>query len=228
MSDAPIPARPWRALAADYDGTLARGGTVPEPVLTALARVRAAGARLVLVTGRRLDDLARVFPALDRVDVVVAENGALLYDPTTRAERVLAAPPPSSLLAALEARRVPFARGRVIVATDETAEARLRAAIEALRLDLRIIRNKGAVMVLPAGVDKGTGARAALEGLGVAPADTIAVGDGENDEALLRACGLRVAVADAVPELRAIAQRVTRESGPAGVVELVASWLAAS
>jgi hypothetical protein len=71
------------ALACDYDGTLARHGRVEASTIAALERVRASGRKLLLVTGRQLDDLRSVFVEVDLFDSVVAENGALLYDPRT-------------------------------------------------------------------------------------------------------------------------------------------------
>ena len=108
----------YLALACDYDGTLASGGRVDGSVLQALERVRASGRRLILVTGRELPDLQRVFPRLDLFDLVVAENGALLYDPASREETPLAEPPPPQFAEELARRGVnPLSRGRVIVAT---------------------------------------------------------------------------------------------------------------
>src|SRR5260370_38674762 len=72
---------PAIALACDYDETLASGGQVAPPVLEALARFRASGGRFILVTGRELEDLAKVAPELTSFDFVVAENGAVLYRP---------------------------------------------------------------------------------------------------------------------------------------------------
>ena len=83
------------ALACDYDGTLALAGRVDEPTLDALARLKASGRRLILVTGRQLDDLQQTFPHLDLFDRVLAENGALLFRPAARESRLLAAPPPA-------------------------------------------------------------------------------------------------------------------------------------
>ena len=72
-------------LACDYDGTIAPGGVVSPDTRAALARVRQSGRRLVLVTGRMLDELRAVCPDLDAMfDAVVAENGALLYRPFDR------------------------------------------------------------------------------------------------------------------------------------------------
>ena len=74
----------YLALACDYDGTIALDGVVDAPTLAALERLRASGRKLLLVTGRELDDLCRVFPHITLFDLVVAENGALVYWPATR------------------------------------------------------------------------------------------------------------------------------------------------
>ena len=47
----------YLALACDYDGTLAQHGRVDETTLAALEKFRASGRRLLLVTGRELEDL---------------------------------------------------------------------------------------------------------------------------------------------------------------------------
>jgi HAD superfamily hydrolase (TIGR01484 family) len=71
------------ALASDYDGTIAADGKVDQFTLDALAQVKSAGKRLLLVTGRELASLKSAFGALDLFDIVVAENGAVLYFPKT-------------------------------------------------------------------------------------------------------------------------------------------------
>ena len=71
----------YLALASDYDGTLASDGRVDDITVAALERVRATDRKLILVSGRILADLKRVLPRIDLFDVVVAENGAVLYQP---------------------------------------------------------------------------------------------------------------------------------------------------
>ncbi len=212
----------YAALATDYDGTIAHDGVVDPPTIAALERLRASGRRLVLVTGRELPDLARVMPRLDLFDRVVAENGALLYRPETRAERLLAEPPPPALVERLRAAGiVPLSVGRVIVATWEPNEARVLAAIHALGLEWQITFNKGAVMVLPAGISKQSGLRAALAELEIGPLNCAGVGDAENDLAMLDLCGAKVAVANALPSVRETADLVTQGARGEGVAELV-------
>jgi len=214
------------ALATDYDGTIAHNGDVDEPTLAALERLRGASRRLVLVTGRELDDLIRVMPRLDLFDMVVAENGAVLYRPATKEERMLALPPPPEFAEQLRAAGVsPLSVGRVIVASWEPNEAQVLATIREMGLELQIIFNKGAVMVLPAGVNKESGLRAALEELEISPRNVVAVGDAENDFAFLNLCGMPVAVANALPRLKNAAALVTEGERGEGVAELVDRWL---
>src|SRR5262245_17841281 len=58
----------YLVLSSDYDGTLALHGTVATATIAALERFRASGRKLVMVTGRELDDLRRVFPRYDLFD----------------------------------------------------------------------------------------------------------------------------------------------------------------
>ena len=64
-------------LALDYDGTLTRDDRLKSIMIDSIAAARRLGNTVMLVTGRRLDDLRRVAGGLRFVDCVVAENGAL-------------------------------------------------------------------------------------------------------------------------------------------------------
>jgi len=214
-------------LATDYDGTLATDGKVDDATIAALTRLRESGRRLVLVTGRDLDDLLRVFPRIDLCDRVVAENGALLYRPATHEELALAERPPESFVALLRERGVDdVAVGRVIVATWEPHDMAVRESIRDLGLDLQVILNKGAVMVLPSGVNKASGLAAALAELGISPSSAVGVGDAENDHALLAACGCGAAVSNALPMLKQHADIVMDLPRGAGVAALIDRMIA--
>jgi len=116
-------------LATDYDGTLAHDGIVEPDTVQSLVRLKRSGRKVVLVTGRELPDLVRTFPRLDLFDRVVAENGALLFDPATKRETPLGPEPPPEFVALLERKGVsPLSVGRSIVATwepNETAVSRV-------------------------------------------------------------------------------------------------------
>jgi hydroxymethylpyrimidine pyrophosphatase-like HAD family hydrolase len=211
----------YEALAPDYDGTLAHDGVVDDATLDALRRARAAGIRLIMVTGRELTDLARTFPHLGLFDQVVVENGAVVYDPASDSVTTLAAAPPPRLLAVLAAQHVPVSVGHSIVATVEPYEHQVLTAIHDLGLEWHVIFNKGSVMALPADITKATGLLRALHTLGISPEKTVGVGDAENDQAFLRACGLAVAVDNALPAVKEMAHFVTAGARGAGVAELV-------
>jgi HAD superfamily hydrolase (TIGR01484 family) len=208
------------ALATDYDGTLARHGRVDAATVEALREVRRSGRKLILVTGRDLPDLERVFPELQLFDLVVAENGALLFTPATKEEIALAEPPSPAFVRRLEELKVsPLAVGRTIVATWEPNQTAVLQAIHELALELHIIFNKGAVMVLPSNVNKAWGLKRALKRLCLSPHNVVGIGDAENDQAFLRACGCAVAVENALPSVKAKSDLVVADHG-AGVIEL--------
>ncbi|HWE24681.1 MAG TPA: HAD-IIB family hydrolase [Myxococcales bacterium] len=213
------------ALATDYDETLADHGTVVPGTEQALERLRASGRKVLLVTGRDLDDLLQVFPRVDLFDAVVAENGALLYLPDRKQERRLADPPPPEFALALGRQGVPITTGRVIVATRVPHETTVLEEIKREGLELQVIFNKGAVMVLPGGVNKGTGLRHALKELRLSPHNTVAVGDAENDHVFLGEAELGAAVANALPTLKERADLVLRHPAHRGVEELIAQLL---
>ena len=217
----------YRALATDYDGTIAHHGTVTAETAASLDALRHSGRKLLLVTGRELPDLQRVCPMLDLFDRCVVENGAVIYTPSTGRVRVLCEPPPKVLVDTLQARGVtPISVGHVIVATWEPHEKTVLEVIHDLGLELQVIFNKGAVMILPSGVNKASGLQEALNSLCLSPHNVVGVGDAENDHALLSLSECGVAVANAVPLLKQRADIVTTGRAGEGVSELIAAMIA--
>ena len=205
------------AVAIDYDGTLAEDRQPHERVLAAVQAVRAAGRKVVLVTGRILAELRADFPDVDRhFDAIVAENGAVLYRPG-HDERLLGTPVEAGLEVALRRRGVFVRRGQVILATDAVHGEAVYEELTRLGLDDQLVRNRAALMVLPPGVTKGSGVTAALEELLLSPHVTAGIGDAENDHSLLDACEVGVAVANAIPALKARADLVLDRPDGAGV-----------
>jgi len=209
----------FRAVALDFDGTLADGLVAPA-TLAALTEARARGVRVILVTGRIMSELRAVFPEVDEhVDAVVAENGALLV--TRGGVRVLAAPVGRAVSAALTGRWVAHRSGQVLIAGAAAHEPAALEVVRELGLDCQLIRNRGELMILPAGVTKGSGLLEALGELGLSPHNAIGGGDAENDHSLLDACEVGVAVANAVDALRAHADMVLPLPDGPGVADLL-------
>jgi HAD superfamily hydrolase (TIGR01484 family) len=212
----------YHVLAADYDGTLAHHGRIEDATWEALRRLRDSGRKVVMVTGRQLEELLGLLPEPEVFARIVAENGAVLHVPATKETRALAEPPPPQFVDELKRRGVErVASGHVIVASWEPHQDAILHTIKDLGLELQVIFNKGAVMVLPSGVNKATGLAAALAELGLSAHNTVGVGDAENDHALLLACECGAAVANALPALKSKADVVLARDHGDGVAELI-------
>lgn len=210
----------FRVLAIDFDGTLAEGRAPRRATTEALARARTAGLQVVLVTGRILHELRATWPTVaTSVDCIVAENGAVLA--SGRSYRLLGDPVDHRLDAALAAVGVPFRRGDSLLAASVTDEASVLEQVRSLQLDCQTVANRTELMVVPAGVSKGSGLHRALGHLGLSFHNTVAVGDAENDLALLDHCELAVAVGNAVEPLKARADVVLDEPDGEGVVRFL-------
>src|SRR5262249_24569529 len=158
----------------------------------------------------------------DAFDRVVAGHRAVLYRPDRKEQKLLTEPPVERLVAALRTRGVsPLSIGQGIVSTWQPNETIVLDVIRDLGLELQVVFNKGAVMVLPSGVNKATGAAVALGELALSPHNCVGVGDAENDHAFLRACEASVVVANALPTLKESADLVTSMANGDGVAELV-------
>jgi hydroxymethylpyrimidine pyrophosphatase-like HAD family hydrolase len=212
----------YLVLACDFDGTLARDGEVRDETLAALHRLRDSGRKLILATGREIENLLGVFPAIDLFDRVVAENGGVLYRPASREHKTLGEAAPAEFVEALRARGIsPLSVGHCIVSTWQPHEGVVLETIRDLGLELQVIFNKGAVMVLPSGINKATGLDTALLELGLSPHNCVGVGDAENDHAFIRLCECGVAVANALPLVQERADWVTPAKNGDGVAELI-------
>jgi len=216
----------FAAVAIDYDGTLAREGLVDAPTIAALEQVVASGRKFILVTGRMLRELLPLFPQATLCARIVAENGAVLYRPATRDQRLLTDSASTLLTNALARRGVPIDVGDSIIATVRPNEVPVMEAIRDLGLEHHVIFNRESVMVLPPGVNKATGLAAALDELQLSAHEVVGIGDSENDHALFQASELAVAVASAVPTLRDAADWVTAHANGAGTTEALLALVA--
>lgn len=207
--------RDLQALAVDFDRTLTDAQLRPAPeAIHALHRARRAGRKIVVVSGRTLAFLEREVG--EAADALVGENGCfLLHAGRTRTLG------PEVDLTVLDTLGIAIERGAVLASADLAHEKQLRDALASAGIDAHLVRNRDRVMALPRGVDKAAGVLAALDALGIPPERAAAAGDGENDLVMLEAVGYAIAVANAVPELKAIADHVTGDEGGVGL----ASWI---
>ena len=140
----------YLVLVTDYDGTIATEGQAETAALQAIERLRMSGRRVMLLTGRRIDDLLAACPRLRLFDYVVAENGAVIYEPRTREQTLLGRPPPARFVKRLrELTENSLEVGKVVVSTSLPHRAAVFETIRQMGLELQLIFNRGAVMVLP-------------------------------------------------------------------------------
>ena len=205
----------FSALALDYDGTIAVDGVFDPAVREAVGEVRRRGIVVVLVTGRRLNDIHAVAGDLTCFDVVVGENGAVLEFPTSGRRVVLGHAPSPGFIQELQRRNIPFSAGESVIEADARWAGPILEVIRALEQPLILAFNRSSLMVLPQAVAKSTGLRHALASLRVSIHNTVGIGDAENDHDLLDACEVGVAVGWGSAALRAVADEVISGAGPA-------------
>ncbi len=211
----------FKVVAVDLDGTIASGVDLSPQAVKAIDRARRDGLTIVLATGRIGAELRAEFPQIvDHFDALVLENGAVVV--IDGQAHALAEPVDRGLDEALATRGVPYRRGEVLVAVDGKHTAAVVEVIGELEMDYQIIRNRSALMVLPAGTTKGTGLAALLAKMSLSPHNTVAVGDAENDLSLLGVAEVGAAVANAVASVRRIADVVLDQPDGAGLAALLA------
>ncbi len=214
-----------KVLVFDFDGTLAENNRIPAQLYAALEQLAASGFSLFLATGRLyqsvdLGDLESFFTG------IIWENGAVLSQRQWGEVYLPFGHVDPQLVSAIEQAGVPLEQGFAIVSTYSAHEETVAQLISSSGIDAVLAHNKGAIMILPPGTAKGAGLERMLEMCGLSVRNAISFGDGENDLSLLQISEGSVTVADGVQSLQAVADLVTSQPGPAGVLEALQTyWL---
>jgi hydroxymethylpyrimidine pyrophosphatase-like HAD family hydrolase len=209
-----------RAIAVDYDGTIATEGILDPAVRESIQKARQRGLVVVLVTGRILSDLRRVAGSLEFVDGIVAENGAVVSLPNGFTTSICQAPPPP-LIAELTRQGIDFRVGRCLVEMDAAVANTAISLIRKLELPLCITFNRSRMMLLPDAMSKSVGLRLLLNILRISPHNAVGIGDAENDHDLLNICEYGVAVEWGSSPLKQQADHVIVGRGPAAVAAYI-------
>lgn len=220
----------YKALVSDYDLTLTSGLHLDAATIVSLRRLKASGRKLVLVTGRTLPWAYGPTGLLTRdqallFDRIVGENGGVMWDPRTDRVTMLGRPPSPEFIKRLrDAGCEPTIGWTSVHVPTEHRELAARIVRE-LGLPLHPIIGTHHDVYQDLWVDKASGMRAALRELKLKPADAVTIGDSRNDIAMLdrrhSGCGMGIAVANALPEAKAVADLVTQGGPGAGVREVV-------
>ncbi|MEZ5383030.1 MAG: Cof-type HAD-IIB family hydrolase [Microthrixaceae bacterium] len=250
-------------MASDLDGTLLTSDRlVTDRTVAAVERVRAAGARFVVVTGRPVRWLTSVVERLGDDEVMIAQNGAVVWHPATN--EVLASHPLeldliTSLVAQLAEddpelgwaveRPLDYARTpnfATLLSDDGVEVAPIEALLDrpltkllarAERFDPRRFEriralvgdaaevshsgNDALIEIAAPGVHKAATLATLATDWGVAAEDVIAFGDQVNDEQMLAWAGRGVAMGNAAPHVRRMADEVTGTNDEGGVARVL-------
>lgn len=194
-----------RCIVSDLDRTLTRPDLRFDPsALDRIRHLRKLGVKVVIATGRRFDEL-EAMGLVHELDGLVAENGAVVCVPRESYFQVVHAGFATVAREALGAWAGEFQWGRVVGSgpRDLGPAASQRLAERSIAHDLEF--NAGDVMILPPGVTKASGAELCLRRMGLDAKDAWAIGDGENDAALLGWAAVGGAPGNAAPRARAAA-----------------------
>ncbi|MDE1853337.1 MAG: HAD hydrolase family protein [Thaumarchaeota archaeon] len=203
------------ALAVDLDGTLTSGGLpLKRRPAKALRALKSSGTKIILATGRCVSEANRLVGE-DLFDAIVAEEGALLA--IGGAKKNSAPAGWNEVRAHLSKHFKPGCEEVILSAGIDT----LSAALNLIPSQAKIELNKDRLMIVPRGVDKGTGLADALSRLHLKGARTACIGDGENDAPMFDVAGVRVALKNSVPALKRRADFVTSGSDGEGTVQAI-------
>lgn len=214
-------------IAVDVDGTLFDGVEVAPEAVDGLRHAHADGHAIIIVTGRRWEELGHVVPTvLELTDRVVCEEGGVLVNVRTGRLTLLAEPVEPQLVTGLQEAGVPgLDIGHVVVGapTGSLADVtRVRDEMGSLRA---IITNKGSIALTPIGCDKASGLRAAVADLDLQHRPILAIGDAANDLPMFGIANIAVGVANADEAVRASGVPVTTASAGLGVAEALRRFL---
>jgi hydroxymethylpyrimidine pyrophosphatase-like HAD family hydrolase len=216
-------------IAVDVDGTLFDGAEVAPQAIEALRAATSDGHTLVIVTGRRWEELGHVVPdVVAMTDRVICEEGGVLVNVGTAELTLLADPAESGLIDALRAAGVPnLDVGHVVIGAPTASLDLVTEVRDRVGSQRRIIINKGSVALAPEGCDKGAGLRAAIADLHLEGLPIIAIGDASNDVAMFNVATIAVGVANSDDAVRASGVQLTRASFGSGVAEALRQHLPA-
>lgn len=208
-------------IAFDLDGTLAQDGQITPQTWDLLRSARLAGMKLILVTGRTLDSFLSEFPFSELCEAIVAENGAVVYFPRRDQIRLPFGKIDTAVIHRLHGLGVPLEHGMAIAATREPHDGSVFKVLQELHASAVVEYNREAVMLLPPGTSKGQGLLYALQEMGYSSHNLLVCGDGENDRSLIQIAEFGVAVANAHPSLRAMADLVLPKPNGEGFNDLL-------
>jgi sucrose-phosphate phosphatase subfamily len=207
------------AIITDFDRTITeKPGIVDEKILKELDSLNKP---LILVTGRTITYVKRLYRKFPVWDCIIAENGSYVYFPSSELIWSFTSDKFEEAKRILKKSKFPANFGKAIISVSKVLETKVREVLEGIVNYIGFRTNVNDVMVLPRGIDKGVSLKLAMEYLGIEPKKTIIIGDGENDIDLFTNPGFKVAVANADERLKLFADEVTEKPSTQGILEVI-------
>jgi HAD superfamily hydrolase (TIGR01484 family) len=198
--------------AADYD----------EELFKELESLKENDIDIFLATGRNINYVKKLCDRFKIWRAVVAENGAMLYMPDSK--KVITIDTEYMKKAREIVKKMDLKGcvvGDVLISIKAKDEEKVREALGELCKNLNFVLNVDEIMILPLNVDKGLGLRMAMQYLNIDMEKTISIGDGENDVDMFLNPGFKIALANAKPKLKKIANQVLTKPSTKGVREVI-------
>ena len=213
-------------IVCDFDRTLTDEDLTPSvEAFAAIRDAKGLGLRFIVVSGRQLDFLLSIEEINQLADAVVAENGAIAYELSTSKKLSPFVKEAKIIKQAFQKSGLRFLQFDIMTSLSISYVSAVKELIAKNKLQADIHFNVDSIMVLPLGVTKASGLSLALDLMGAPKDGIIGFGDGENDLPLFEESDIAVAVANALPEVKAKADIVTTLTGGRGVAEQIRKML---
>lgn len=215
-----------RMIVCDFDRTLTDEALIPSvEAFDAIRGAKRLGLKFIIVSGRQLDFLLSIEEISQLADAVVAENGAIAYELSTSKKSSPFVKEAKIIKQAFQKSGLKFLQFEVMTSLSVRDVNEVKDLITKNKLDAEIHFNVDSIMVLPRGVTKASGLLLALDLMDAPKDGIIGFGDGENDLPLFEESDIAIAVANALPEVKAKADIVTTLTGGRGVAEQINGML---
>lgn len=227
---------------------------LPQNLEGTIARVREKGIYFSLATGRSLEWLGNIVEGLGLTEPIILDNGARIYDCGMKKyvwESLIAKEDAQKVFAILKKDTAPnlfiLDNGKRCNSISEIQEWKISKILilgitpeysQLLHKELEHLGNlsvtrsisgdnprRESIHVTNARATKQYGVFEVAKLLQIPPKEIIGIGDSYNDFSLLLACGLKVAMGNAVPEIKEIADYIAPSYEDNGVIHVLEKFI---
>ncbi len=224
-----------RLVAVDIAGTLTdeKRRIYPE-VIYALRKLENAKIPVSIVTGNSFMAAYKIAQYFGLTGPIVAENGAVVYDPVLKKRILVGDPEPGRKAINLIVKKLELTPSFLnryrdvdfIFEKDRKMDVELiRRICTENKLNVRVFDSKFLIHVCDKRVNKGIGLIKACKLRGIPLDKVAAIGDSWLDIDMLKVVGMPIAVANSPDELKNIAKIVTKKPDGLGVIEAIEEYL---